>query len=268
MMTSSRASLVGGLPSLPGELWIKIFAWLGDDDVAAARAAATCREWRQHVRDGYGARYTMAVQIARVFLGGLPRVDASSTGTHTAVRRSRRTRDHERLLVTQYLLTPCRATLMTSDDALSITRIHDDDDEPDDEADVDAEGKPRKHVMLRGRTCAELATAEEALRSVVPTVALCNGRLPTFLRSMYAVTGGQEADGQEYCKQGLLHEHDGVSKYGVLCPLPSEVGFTYGGYFCYQTVSLRAWLGSDYEPTLSGEYPDLHGDGTYRAIHE
>eukprot|EP00729_Bicosta_minor_P008113 gene8113-30679_t len=152
----------------------------------------------------------MAVQIARVFLAGLPRVDASST---------------------------------------------------DDEADVDAEGKPRKHVMLRGRTCAELATAEEALRSVVPTVALCNGRLPTFLRSMYAVTGGQEADGQEYCKQGLLHEHDGVSKYGVLCPLPSEVGFTYGGYFCYQTVSLLAWLGSDYEPTLSGEYPDLHGDG-------
>ena len=76
------------------------------------------------------------------------------------------------------------------------------------------------------------------------------------------MTGGQEADGQEYCKQAVLHGN-GDCNHGILCPLPSEVGFTYGGYFCYQTVSLLAWLGNDYEPTLSGEYPDQHGDGAW-----
>ena len=77
---------------------------------------------------------------------------------------------------------------MTSDALLSITRIQGDDDD-DDEPDGDADGSDDqllKITMLRGRTRAELATAEEALRSAVPTVALCNGRLPTFLRAMYA----------------------------------------------------------------------------------
>lgn len=174
---------------LPGELWVQIFAWFGDDDLAAARAAATCRAWRRCVHGAYGARFAVAVRAARSWLGRLPRYHA------------------------------------------------------------------HRGAMLRGRTSVELATAEDALRQAVPRVALCNGRLPTFLRAVYAVTGGQEADGEEYCEQALFASH------GILCPLPSAADFVYGGYFCYLSVSLSAWLGDDVGPGLLGgmdDAPELH----------
>ena len=84
---ASSSTRPGELPPLPADLWIQIFAYFGDDDETAARVSATCREWRQHVRDGYEARFSMAVHIARNFLTGLPRVDASGKGTCECVFR-------------------------------------------------------------------------------------------------------------------------------------------------------------------------------------
>ena len=107
------------------------------------------------------------------------------------------------------------------------------------------------HTLDTGCSHDQLDAAEASLFQ--RGAALCNQRLPMFLRAIFAVTAGQTQIAElEYCEEALF-EHA-----GVLCPLTTQPP---SGYFDLAVCPLDEYMGDDYDDWREEVESSCHNDG-------